>query len=81
MLTVEKIETLIEYAELDGTEWGEKINALLAVHAMRNTLEDALVRELEKELEEEHDAIVDQYEIITTTTTHTTTSKSLERRD
>jgi len=67
----DKIDELREYALLDGTEWGEMIEALCAIAERRSYISDELAEMVMKEIDAELTnvkacAIIEEEEFTTT---------------
>lgn len=75
----EKLEILMNFAELDGTEWGEMLQSLNALYRCRAVISKELADALDNEIREQHDWAVNNLEIITETEMVPRTTKRLEQ--
>lgn len=69
---------LTEYADLDGTEWGETASALLRLWQMRTLLSEEFLSALEKEIREWLEHVKENTTITEHEQTHTYKVKELE---
>ena len=75
------IEFLREYAELDGTEWGEMIGSLCILAGRVDLLSDELAAVLAKEIADNAEYVRQHAKIITVTETFTRTTADIEWDD
>ena len=69
----EQIESLQDYAQLEGSELGEGIDLLLQIKKYPYVYSDKFLRALNKELKEMYDHMITNFEIVEED--HVTTSK------
>lgn len=78
VLMWEDIEFLGEFAELDGTEWGEMIGALCAMAGRIDLLSYEMADVLMKEIAENAEYVRQHAKIVETTETYTRTVRDIE---
>jgi hypothetical protein len=69
---------LQEYAELDGTEWGEAMTLLCQLQRYEGYINDKLFKQVQKEIKSQLAAISQQFIIVEDTETFTRKFKRLE---
>ena len=79
MDTVDKLETLMEFAEIDGTEWGEMLQSLNALYCCRANISKELADAIDSEIESNYEWAINNLEIITETIMVPRTTKRLEQ--
>lgn len=72
------VETLVEYAECDGTEWGETILALANLWRYYDYLSEDLQKALDKEIADQLEYIKQNCRIVEEEETFTRTVKTIE---
>jgi excinuclease UvrABC helicase subunit UvrB len=78
MLTQDEIEQLQEYGELEGSEWGETVVALLHVYNYRHYMSDQLGAALDAELIDSLEYVKTHFRIVEHQETRTITVRDLE---
>lgn len=73
------LKDLQEYAELDGTEWGEAMTLVCQLYGYEGYINDKLFKQLEKEIKSQLAAISQQFIIVEDTETITRKFKRLEQ--
>lgn len=79
MDTVDKLETLMEFAEIDGTEWGEMLQSLNALYRCRSVISKELSLAIDNEISSNHEWATENLEIITETEMVPRTTRRLEQ--
>ena len=79
MDSYEKLEALIDFAELDGTEWGEMLQSLNALYRCRSAISKELADAIDKEIDSNYEWATNNLEIITETEMVPRTTKRLEQ--
>jgi len=78
MTLYEKLTELMDFAELDGTEWGEMLLSVNALYSCRSIISEELAIALDNEISSQHEWAVNNLEIVEETETITRTTKRLE---
>jgi hypothetical protein len=73
-----KLEKLSEYAEYDGTEWGETVTALYDMYRMRPYLSDEFTSALEKEIDDQYQYAIENASLEVSEETKTITTKTID---
>jgi len=76
MTPFEKLEVLEEFAEYEGTEWGETMMALGQLYRCRSLISEELAEVLDREISNQHEWASENLKLVTeeVTTTHTVVS-------
>lgn len=74
-----KLEVLMEFAELDGTEWGEMLQSLNSLYSCRSVISPELAEAIDQEISNNYEWAVDNLEIITETVMVPRETKRLEQ--
>jgi len=80
MTPYEKLEELMTFAELDGTEWGEMLQSLNALYRCRSMISSELATAIDAEIESNHEWAVNNLEIITEVEMVPRTTRRLEEK-
>lgn len=78
VLMWDDIEFLGEFAELDGTEWGEMVGALCIMAGRIDMLSDEMADMLMKEIADNAEYVRAHAKIVETTETYTRTTRDIE---
>ena len=78
MDTYDKLEELMEFANLDGTEWGEMLQSLHGLYQRRSIISKELAAAIDKEISSNHEWAVNNLEIVTETELVPRTTTRLE---
>lgn len=78
MDTYRKLEKLLEYAEYDGTEWGETMAALDNMYRMRSYVSDEFTVSLEKEIDDQYQYAIENASLEVSEETKTITTKTID---
>lgn len=76
-----KLATLAEYADLDGTEWGEMIHALETMHTYSDYISEEMYNALKAEIESNYQWALDNCKIVEEVETYTRTVRRLEHEE
>ena len=79
MIKDEEFNKLIEFAELDGTEWGEMILAIDALWGRRDYIDEKTKKALEKEITEQWKWAKENLTIVESVETITRPVRTLEQ--
>ena len=74
-------DTLVEMAELDGTEWGEMVLAIVHLLGYRDYVSDELKAALTTDLEDQWEWAKENCEIVEVDETITRKSRTLEMKE
>ena len=75
----EKLEILMNFADLDGTEWGEMLQSLNALYSCRAMVSEELATAIDNEIISNDEWAVNNLEIIVETEMVPRTTKRLEQ--
>ena len=76
--TIDKLEELMEFAVLDGTEWGEMLQSLGALYEYRTFVSKELATAIDAEIISNHEWAIANLQIITETEMVPRITKRLE---
>lgn len=75
------MNSLREYAELDGSEWGEMLMLCEQLWKYRFIMSDGLVQALEQEMRDQLEYAEEELEIVEETETYTHTIRRLQEKE